>query len=231
MVDILPLDLVTDCPWFSGLPDPALRGLAAAASIRPYARGAHVYSTGEVTSDLYCVVTGRLRLELCSSGGQDFAVTDLRHGFWFGESALAYDRPQETTAVALTAADVLVLPRQAVLDAADLHPQLYRNLFRLEVSSTRQLYRLLGGVLFYPLRARVASRLLQFAREYGVADGGETRIDIRITQYDLASLAQGSRQRVNQVLRSFTEAGLIETRGDRVIIRDLRGLEDELGPT
>jgi len=230
MVDIRPLDLVADSPWFSGLPQDALRQLAGSASIRPYPRGGQVYSEGEVTTEVFCVVTGRLRLAISSSEGHDFAVVDLSHGFWFGEPVLASNAPRVAAVQALTNADVLCIPRHTVLEVAEAHPLMYRNLFHDHVAATRKLYGLLGGMLFYPLRARVASRLLSFAEEYGVAEEDGTRIDIRLTQYDLAQLALGSRQRVNKVLRTFTEQGLIETRDDRVIVLDREALAAEVEP-
>ncbi len=111
-----------------------------------------------------------------------------------------------------------------------LSDSIYRNLFHDHVAGTRKLYNLLGGMLFYPLRARVASRLLSFADEFGVAEESGTRIDIKLTQNDLARLSLGSRQRVNKVLRAFTEQGLIETRDDRVVVRDRDGLAAEVEP-
>ncbi|KAA1194161.1 Crp/Fnr family transcriptional regulator [Pseudohalioglobus sediminis] len=230
MVDIRPLDLITDSPWFSGLPEPALQQLAGAASIRPYPRGGQIYTEGEVTTEVYCVVTGRLRVAISSSEGHDFAIVDLRHGFWFGEPVLASDAPRVTSVQALTSADVLVIPRQVVLEVAEAYPLMYRNLFHDHIAATRKLYELLRSMLFYPLRARVALRLLNFAEDYGVAAKGGTCIDIKLTQNDLARLALGSRQRVNKVLRTFTEQGLIETRDDRVVILNSEGLAAEVEP-
>ncbi|WP_076000735.1 Crp/Fnr family transcriptional regulator [Pseudohalioglobus lutimaris] len=230
MVDIRPLDVVADSPWFTGLPGDALQQLAASATIRPYPRGSQVYSEGQVTQEVFCVVTGRLRVAISSSEGHDFAIIDLSHGFWFGEPVLANDAPRVTSVQAMTAADVLAIPRQVVLEVADAYPLMYRNLFHDHVAGTRKLYGLLGGMLFYPLRARVASRLLSFADEFGVADESGTRIDIKLTQNDLARLSLGSRQRVNKVLRTFTEQGLIETRDDRVVVRDRDGLLAEVEP-
>lgn len=230
MVDIRPLDVITDSPWFTGLPVEALQQLAASASIRPYPRGGQVYSEGEVTQEVFCVVTGRLRLAISSSEGHDFAIIDLSHGSWFGDPVLANAAPRVASVQAMTAADVLTIPRQVVLDVANDYPVMYRNLFQEQVGASRKLYKLLGGMLFYPLRARVASRLLGFADEFGVTEESGTRIDIKLTQVDLARLSLGSRQRVNKVLRSFTSQGLIETRDDRVIILDQQGLEAEVEP-
>ena len=67
MVDIRPMDIIADSPWFTGLPDAALQKLAAQASIQPYPRGTFLFTEGENDSDVYCVVTGRIRVAISSS--------------------------------------------------------------------------------------------------------------------------------------------------------------------
>ena len=67
-----------------------------------------------------------------------------------------YDLGRAVEVKTLTPCDMLVLPRHVVLEVGDDWPLLYRNLFRDKVGEARGLYEILSGVLFYPLRARVA---------------------------------------------------------------------------
>lgn len=228
MVDIQPLDLITDSPWFTGLPDEALLRLAGQATIRPYPRGTFLFTEGEDDSDVYCVVTGRIRVAISSSAGQDFAITDMTHGAWVGEQGLLSDRGRVASLEAMVNSDVLVLPRQAMLELGESEPLLYRNLFRHHVESTRDLYGLLGGLLFYPLRVRVAGRLLLMLETHGVREEGVLMLDIKLTQNDFARLTLGSRQRVNGIFRDWTERGIVENRADRLAILDLEALQAEV---
>ena len=162
--------------------------------------------------------------------GQEFALIDWEDGAWFGEQTLAVDEPNMLGVEALAASDILVIPRQAVIAIGDAWPQLYRNLFRAGWSNTRGLYEILSAVLFYPLRARVAGRVLQLMEEHGqrVEDG--VLVDIKVSQNDFARLSMGSRQRVNTIFREWTKQGYIDTCDDCLLIKNARGLAREVVP-
>lgn len=228
MISVNPLDLISDSAWFIGLPDAALQQLASAASIRPYARGSFLFTEGELDTDVYCVITGRIRVAISSSGGHDFAITDMTHGFWLGEQGLVSDTGRVASAEALVKSDIMVLSKSAMVELGEQHPLLYRNLLRDHVQRTRELYTLLGGVLFYPLRARVAGRLLQMLNEYGIKQEDALVVDLKLTQNDFARLALGSRQRVNKIFRDWSERGIVETRGDRLAVLNVALLEAEV---
>ena len=228
MVDVSAIDMISDSSWFVGLPEPALQQLAAAATIRPYDRGSYLFTEGELDTDVYCVVTGRIRIAISSTGGHDFAVTDLTHGAWFGEQGLVSDRGRFVSAEALVNSQVLELPAPVLAQAAEQWPVLYRNLLRHQVDSTRNLYNLLGGVLFYPLRARVAARLLRMLKKHGVESNGEILLEMKLTQNDFARLTLGSRQRVNKIFRDWNERGILHSRGDSIRVNDIAALEAEV---
>ncbi|RLQ22784.1 Crp/Fnr family transcriptional regulator [Seongchinamella sediminis] len=228
MVDVSPLDMIGDSPWFVGLPASLLQQLAQAASIRPFNRGAYVFTEGEIDTDVYCVVTGRIRIAISSEGGHHFAITDLTHGAWFGEQGLVSETGRAASAEALVNSHILVLPRSAMLEVAEAWPGLYRNLLRHHVARSRELYSLLGEVLFYPLRARVASRLLHMLDNHGIHSNGEVSLEMKLTQNDFARLALGSRQRVNRIFRDWHERGIVERNGDSITVKDLEALAAEV---
>ena len=192
---------IAGSPWFQDIPDDALDKLAEAASIRQFAAGSHVWSVGETLTAVFGVVSGRIRVYQSTEMGQEFALVDWEDGAWFGEQALALDEPNMLGVRVLTPSEILVIPSRAVKALGEDWPQLYRNLFQDGWNNTRGLYEILSAVLFYPLRARVAGRVLQLMEEHGqkVEDG--MLVDIKISQADFARLTMGSRQRVNTIFR------------------------------
>ncbi len=71
---------------------------------------------------------------------------------------------------------------------------------------------------------------MALAREHGhqIEDG--ILIDIKVSQSDFARLALGSRQRVNRIFRDWDKRGLVETRNDFLLIRDVDAFEREMTP-
>ena len=216
--------------WFEGAPAEVVDRLADAATVRKFPANSYLWSLGESNTEIFGVVCGRVRISVCSPMGQDFAIIDRESGAWLGEPCLVTDAGRVVDARALTDCEILVISRQAVLAVADTWPLIYRNLFRDNVTNSRGLYEILSGMLFYPLRARVAARLLLLVEEHGQPGADGVLIDIKLSQNDFARLAMGSRQRVNRVFRDWNERGLVETRDDHLLISDLDGLEKEIMP-
>ena len=117
-----------------------------------------------------------------------------------------------------------------MLRLADQWPLLYRNILRHNVEESRGLYVLLTGMAFYPLRARVAGRLLELIKDRGVAVDEGILLTSNLNQNDFAQLAAGSRQRVNKIFREWDKMGMIEYQSDRLLIRDVAALEREMTP-
>lgn len=198
------------------------------AEMRDYDAGEFVYRTGEKTSKVYGVVTGRVRASLSGPDGQEFAVTDMENGYWFGEPTLGCDEPRIMDARVFEPSKIICLNKRLLLEVAEANPTMYRNLFHYQVQRTRAVTELMGGMLFYPLSARIGFRLITLAEEYGEARDGGVYVNTRMNQNDFARLSMGSRQRVNKILRSWNERGLIESQGDSYFIPNLDALRLEL---
>ena len=198
--DLSPAGLVAESPWFQDLPQEALAELTAAAGFKDLPVGSYIYEQGRPTTEIFCVVEGRVRVSLLSPNGHEFALIEREPGTWFGEPGLVSDEGRIIEATAIEFTRLLVIPRDVVLSIGGRYPRMYENLFRYSQGILRSLHELIGGILFYPLKARVA-----FAR-----------------------LALGSRQRVNRVFRDWASRGLVEMRADHIWVRDLDQLEQEI---
>jgi CRP-like cAMP-binding protein len=222
--------IIAQSPWFAGAPDPVLDKLAAAATLKHFSANSFIWTTGQTTGEVYGLVSGRLRISMASAMGQEFALIDWEPGAWLGEQVLGIDAPNMLEVRVLAPSDLLAIPRRAVAEAGEDWPRLYRNLFRADWVNTQGLYEILSAVLFYPLKARVAGRVLVLIEEHGqrVEDG--VLLDIKLSQNDFARLAMGSRQRVNRIFRDWDKQGLVESRNDFLLIKDIEGLQREMVP-
>lgn len=220
-------DVVSRAPWFDGLPAEAHRSLAESGIVRTYAKNSYLFTAGQITSDIYCIISGRIRLLITSAIGQEFALTDLEPESWLNEAGLAGELPRMLDAKVIDAARVLTIPAQSVKMVGERYPQMYRKLFVDHVLRTRGIYLLLTGMAFYPLRARLAGWLLQLVKEHGRETADGVQLDVNLSQNDLAQLSLGSRQRINKILGEWREAGIIELRANQYVIYDLDALTGE----
>lgn len=226
--EICPSVLVARSPWFHNLPADAQAELADAAGFEDLPVGSYIYEQGRPTTKIFCIVSGRVRVSLHSPNGHEFALIEREPGTWFGEPGLVNDEGRVVEAVVIEPTRLLIIPRDVVLGIGERYPKMYENLFRYSQDILRGFHELIGGILFYPLKARVAGRLLHLCQEHGEPVDGGVALDIKVSQNDFARLALGSRQRVNRVFRDWAGRGLVETRDDHIWVRDLAELEHEI---
>ena len=214
--------------WFQNIPQQAIEQLASSAHVKRYSANQFIYLIGEQTNHVYCLLSGRVRVSITSSDGQEFALTDLQPGAWFGEASLVGTKPRVQEIWAQDDSDVLLIASKAVIKVATAHPTVYKNLFISHVEQTRQMYLLLAGMLFYPLRSRLAGRLLSLMRKHGEISEQGVVLDMHMSQLDFARMSMGSRQRINKILRDWVKRGVIAKQGDKYVILDVDALRQEL---
>jgi len=219
---------IDNSPWFKDLPEQGRRLLSRAAKIKKFAKKSFVFQSGDTDTDIYCVISGNLRLGVTSSIGQEFAFTDFNQGSWFGETTLSAEESRLLDVQVLKDSTILVIPRKVVLSVGEEFPIMYRNIFVDHSNKARGLYRLLAGILFYPLSARLAGRLLEQAQLHGVQTEHGIRLDISLSQSDFAHLVMGSRPRVNKVFGEWRDRNIVVMDNGKYLIKDLDALEDEL---
>ncbi len=219
--------IVSRSPWFSELSGEGMQQLVDASQIRVYEKNAYLYRTGDVSGDVYCVLSGRIRLFLTSTLGQEYAINDIEAEFWLGEQFLVGDRPAVLDAQVAETATVLVIPRAIVLQVADADNSVYKMLFEHTMQRSRGIFMLLQGMAFYPLRSRLAGWILSLIEEHGEQSADGIYLDINLSQSDLAQLSLGSRQRINKILSEWRDQGIIDNRASRYLIRDVEALTRE----
>jgi CRP/FNR family cyclic AMP-dependent transcriptional regulator len=216
--------------WFVDIPEEVLDGLLAAVRFETMPANTYLWSMGDRTTDVFGVMSGRVRTAVSSVMGHEFVLNDCEAGSWLGAPFVVNDYERLIDAKTLVASDILVISQQSMQAVGEAWPVLYRNLLRHNVDDARGLYILLTGMAFYPLRARVAGRLLELGREHGSELEGGVLLGAKLSQNDVARLTVGSRQRVNRIFREWEKSGLVATRGGFLWIRDIIALEKEIVP-
>ncbi len=220
--------LISESRWFAELPVEAIDRLANSARIKQYQDGEFVYLVGDTLENLFCIVEGKIRISLISVEGQKFLLTDLEKGQWFGEGAIAQQNTRVQEARAEEDSTILQIPRKLLIAVADDYPVLYKNLLFSHFYRTQAVYELLAGMVFYPLKSRLAARLLNLADKHGRETGDGIRLEVKMSQLEFAQMTMGSRQRVNKVLRDWVQRGILHKQKDFYVIADLERLEAEV---
>ena len=212
------LPLLAKARLFAYLDPDGLRQLAARSTIRRYTRGEVVFHEGDPGDWLFVVASGRVKVVVSSVQGDEMVLATLAPSDTFGELALVDGRARSARVEAVEASALLVLTRATFLDVLHDRPALVEGLLKSLGGLIRRLTDQTSDLVFLDLPGRVAKLLLGLAAG-GLAEAAPAReIDVSFTQTEIANMVGGSRQSVNQILRSFESAGYIKTIGRSIRI-------------
>jgi CRP/FNR family transcriptional regulator len=210
---------------FSGLSDQELTTLSSLFQRRTFGRGVIIFHKESPPQNLYLIESGRVRIFVLSSAGQEISLNILSEGECFGELSLIDGLPRSAGAVTMEVTVVHSLDRIHFLQALENYPHFARNLIDLLGRRLRYNTALAESIAFLDIYGRVAAKLLELADRYGVVRPEGILIDLRLTQTELASWVMSSRESVNKVLGVFRERGFVQFEGQTLWIMDRAGLQ------
>jgi CRP-like cAMP-binding protein len=217
------------CPLFAGLDDATLTLCADAMRGRRFRRGEVVFHVEDPGDALFVVTSGEIKIVLPSEeGAEPVILTTLGRGGFFGELALLDGRPRSASAIAVRAAEALVLRRDTFDRLVDAEPALRRAMFASLTGEIRRLTGQIADLHFLDLPGRLARHLLRMGGVEPDSDsllrsGGPPepiRLAWPYTQSELAGMIGGSRQSVNRMLSDFVDEDLLRFEGNELVIPD-----------
>jgi CRP-like cAMP-binding protein len=136
------------------------------------------------------------------------------------------DRSAESGAQAITAGNLLVVAAETLARHAAVAPGVYVAIARSLARRTLAVQRKLEAFSRATVEARVAGALLELAESAGVAvAGGGVRLELPLSQEDLAALAGTTRESCSAAVAALARQGLV--RGRRLlglVLTDPEGL-------
>lgn len=210
---------------FGLLSDDQLGLLARSVGVQAFQRAEPIFHQGSIGSTLFIIVAGQVRIYTTSEAGQELTITLLREGDFFGEMALLDGQPRAASAEAMCKTLTLTLHRSAFLHTISACPPIAASVLEVMALRLRQSNTVAEQLANLSAAQRVVLQLRGLVARYGIADGGALRIDLHLTQDDLASLSGTTRETVNRVLAHLREQGVIRVERARISILDLAQLE------
>ena len=208
-IDKITFNAIKRGPWFRDLPDHAIKALTLICSIKEYDVGEIIYGYGGERNYLYGILNGYVDVTISADGHQYFNLIQLHENSWFGESAFLMNQSKVFTITPLVKTSVLVLPAHEMKEIAEQFPIIYKNMYLDKLRTTQLYYDLISGLLTYPLKARMAMKLIPVLEMNGEFTEDGIVLNPCLNLKDWAKLAMGSMQRVTMVFDEWVEIGAI----------------------
>lgn len=215
-------------PFLAILPDDELAGLAERMRPRQYRAGTIIFHQDDPGTTLHIITGGLVKLVLASPEGREVTVGIVGAGDFFGDLSLLDGGPRSASAVTLEPTETLTLDREPFVAILARHPEVANGLLTTLGNRLRRTDALIQDILFLDLPGRIAKQLLALADERGVRQGGGVRIDLRLSQTELASIIGTTRESVNRCLNAFADRGFIAIDRDAITILNREGLRERI---
>ena len=220
-------DFLKHLPLFVSVSDAELSALAKDFTARRFQQGEAIFFQGDPGQALYLIESGRVRIYVQDDNGQETSVIFYSAGDIFGELAALDGLPRSASAIAADETVVHVLTRERLRAHLQASPQLAYNFMQALVVRVRYSTLQVGSLTLHDVPGRLARKLLELAQGYGRVTSDGVKIDMTLTQSDLASLIGATRESTNKALGNFKRSGIIRMEQTQITIVDpeaLRGM-------
>ncbi|BBY99185.1 CRP-like cAMP-activated global transcriptional regulator [Mycolicibacterium fallax] len=205
---------------FQGVDADAVTALAAQLQPVSFPRAHRVFREGEPGDRLYIIASGTVKIGRAAPDGRESLLALLGPADIFGELAIFDPGPRTSTVTTLTPVEAVSMDREALHSWIVGRPEIAEQLLRVLARRLRRTNNALCDLIFTDVPGRVAKQLLDLANRFGSPDDGAMRIDLTLTQNELAQLVGSSRETINKALSDFAQRGWIRQQGRATWITD-----------
>jgi len=190
-------------------PTPAQLSAAAVELLDTYGRvkvcqkNTVLIYAGTPSPACYVVLHGRVRVYTSAASGKELTLSMPSLGEPFGDLGLIEEAPYVGTAVTLTQATLVVVPRTSFCACLAEHPHLALEFLRLAAHRVDHLTSLATSLAFADVYSRITALLSALPREREGALAGEQRL----THQEIANLIGTSRETVCRVMKDLYHGG------------------------
>ncbi len=215
-----------DISLFRGLSDADLAWIVGQLYCKTFAPGSNIITAEQPGEVVYILLRGTVKIHIEQADGRDVILAILGPGDIVGEMSLLDSAGRSASVVTLEDTTLMWMGRATFYECMNRIPAFNQNLVRILSSRVRLANELIQALSSLDVNGRVARQILAFAEKHGLpGKDGSVLIPIRLTQSEVADLVGASRKRVNQVMVSFKQQGLIGVDNDgRITILDRAGL-------
>src|SRR5438270_4825246 len=210
---------------FRGLDDQEVHDLISVAKKRTFRSGEVIFHRDDPGQILYMIKEGKVKICLISPDGQEMTLVVFGKGEYFGDLALLDGLPRSADAVALEKVECYTLQRSDFQKAIMKNPKIAIQVLEVLSKRIRSTDAMVEDLIFLDVYGRVAKKLLELSDAHGVKAENGTRIDVRLTQQELASMVGASRESVNKVMGYFMDKGYISTDKHKITLHRITELK------
>ena len=209
---------------FARLDREGLEQIAAHVHRRSFAPGVTLFHQDMPGSILYIIEQGYVRVFSIGRTGQELTLNICGPGEIFGELSILDNQYHSATAITLAQTVVLLLAKTELDLFMERYPQIERAMIQLLVARLRTTTRHAEAMTFQDVQGRLACEILNLGEKHGQLHSNAIKVDIPLTQGDLATMVGASRESVNKALSALRAQNLVDIDSSSLTVLNPSGL-------
>jgi CRP/FNR family cyclic AMP-dependent transcriptional regulator len=196
---------------------------------RRIARGAAIFHQHGVADRVLVVLRGCVKLSCMSEEGKEVILAIRGPGDLLGEMSVIDGRPRSATATALDPVEALGVSGPDFIDYLEHNPRVALVVMRMLGTRLREADAMRIELSAQDSMSRVAARIVELCERFGDDVEAGVRVDLPISQEELAGWTGCSRDSVVKALQSMRRLGWLETGRRRITVLALEDLRRRAG--
>jgi CRP-like cAMP-binding protein len=208
----------------TNLPPDELATLTANMSTQIYKKGEIIFRDGAFATGIFFIQNGKAKKYKVDKDGKEQIIYVANTGEIMGYHALLAEERYPDSAAVLEDSEIDFIPKEdffEVLENSKILPQ------RLLKILSHEFFVLANSIALFAQRSvrdRFATQLVFMREKYKEDFTPGMSVEINMSREDLASLVGTARENILRILKDFKEEGILETKGRKIIIKDVTKL-------
>ena len=186
-------------------------------------RGEVLFNEGDQVNGVFCIKDGVCKVSKMSENGRDQVIKLITKGDLLGERSLITGGPANLTAKALNDMEICFIPKDEIVRDLKQNNNFTMSILKDLATSLQDADEVIVDMAQKTVKQRLAETLLHLHKKFTKDDEGY--IDVYLTREDIANIIGTATESAIRILSEYKKKGLIDFKGKRISIIDVKGLE------
>lgn len=183
-----------------------------------YKKGQVLFAEGSPNFGLFSVNAGKIKISKAAPEGKETILRIAGPGDVIGHQNLLTNAKNTYSATMIEDGSVCFIDRKFLTELMKSESTVAMNIIRklsTEITASENRNAAMSNK---SVRERLADLLLSLQKNYGVAEGNRTRLDIKLTREEMASIVGTANETIIRFISEFKEEGILEQEGKVIFI-------------
>jgi CRP-like cAMP-binding protein len=186
--------------------------------------GSYLFWEGDQTRKLYYIRSGRVKLSKSTKEGKDLILSIMQEGDLVGEIDGYGEALHSCSAEVIEDADIGVIQQKDLEILLYQHGDFAIQFMKWMSLKNSTLQTKLRDLLLFGKNGALASILIRMSNTFGVMCADGIRLDLKLSNTEMADLIGSTRESVNRMLSALKDEGTISMSKGQIIIHKLENL-------